>query len=221
MSAALAGDAAAAAAVVLAHGAGNDMDSGFMRVFHAGLADRGFLAVRFNFPYKEAGRKLPDPRPLLETCFRAVADFVRGGAAPGGLGRSGQQKIVLGGKSMGGRIASHLVASGYAADALLFLAYPLHPPGKPEQKRDAHLYGIGCPMLFLSGTRDAFSKPELLTPVVERIGPGVTLAWIEGGDHSYRVRGRPQKEVYTEALVTVTGWLNRIAECGMRSVPDP
>ncbi len=210
VSAALAGNASSSAAVVLGHGAGSGMDSDFMRVFHSGLAERGLLAVRFNFPYKEAGRKLPDRRPLLETCFRAAADFVCGAAAADGPGRPRRQKIVLGGKSMGGRIASHLVASGYAADALLFLGYPLHPPGKTGQLRDAHLYGIGCPMLFLSGTRDAFAQPELLAPVVERIGPGATLAWIEGGDHSYRVRGRPQKEVYIEALDTIAGWLNRV-----------
>ena len=108
---------------------------------------------------------------------------------------------------MGGRIASHLVASGYPADALVFLGYPLHPPGKPDLMRDQHLYGIGCPMLFLSGTRDAFATPRLLEPVVERIGQGATLKWIEGADHSYRVRGRSQKEVHAEALDTVGQWL--------------
>lgn len=175
-----------------------------MRLFHTALAERGFLAVRFNFPYMEAGRKLPDRRPALEACYRAVADFMRVRLQPQG---AAQQRLVLGGKSMGGRIASHLVASGYAADALLFLGYPLHPPGKPQQMRDQHLYGIRSPMLFLSGTRDAFAQPELLEPVVERIGKQATLVWVENGDHSLRVRGRPQQQVYAEALDTIAGWV--------------
>lgn len=180
------------------------MDSDFMRLFHAGLAERGFLTLRFNFPYMEARRRLPDQRPVLESCYRAVADFVRERqqAEP-----PERPRLALGGKSMGGRIASHLVASGYAADALVFLGYPLHPPGKPEQMRDRHLYGIRCPMLFLSGTRDAFAHRELLAPVVERIGKQATLVWIEDGDHSFRVRGRPQKQVYTESLDTIADWL--------------
>ena len=157
VSAALAGEPASPTLVVLAHGAGGDMNSEFMRVFHAGLAERGCLTMRFNFPYKEARRKLPDRRPMLETCYGAAADFARGQSK---LPAPRQPKIVLGGKSMGGRIASHLVAAGYPADALVFLGYPLHPPGKPQQIRDQHLYAIRCPMLFLSGTRDAFARRE-------------------------------------------------------------
>ena len=212
VSAALAGEPTSSTIVVLAHGAGSGMDSESMRVFHAGLAARGCLAVRFNFPYKEARRKLPDRRPLLETCYRAAADFARGQSK---LPAPRQPKIVLGGKSMGGRIASHLVAAGYPAHALVFLGYPLHPPAKPQQIRDQHLYSIRRPMLFLSGTRDVFARRDLLAPVVERLsssGPGcrATLAWIEDGDHSFRVRGRPQMQVYTEALDTIVGWLTQV-----------
>lgn len=207
VSAVLAGDPAAPAAILLAHGAGNNMDSGFMRLFQAGLVERGFFAARFNFPYMEARRKLPDQRPVLETCYRGVADFVRAQLSP----RSHTPpRLVLGGKSMGGRIASHLAASSYDAAALVFLGYPLHPPGKPEKMRDQHLYGIRCPMLFLSGTRDNFAERELLAPVVERIGPQATLVWIEGGDHSFRVRGRPQGEIYAEALDTIADWVKRL-----------
>lgn len=198
MSASLAGDAPASCAVILAHGAGNGMDAPFLRAFQSGLAERGFLAVLFNFSYMEAGRRLPDPRPRLEACYQAVADFVRA--------RFPSRKLIVGGKSMGGRIASHLVAGGYPADALLFLGYPLHPPGKPEQLRDQHLYGIPRPMLFLSGTRDSFATPDLLASVVARIGPHATLHWIPGADHSLKVRGRPQNEVYAEALDVITGW---------------
>ena len=183
-----------------------------MQRFHAGLAGRGCLGVRFNFPYKEAGRNFPDPRPRLETCYRAVADFARQQSR---LPAPARPKIVLGGKSMGGRIASHLVAADYPAHGLVFLGYPLHPPGKPQQMRDQHLYAIRCPMLFLSGTRDAFARRELLAPVVERIasgGPGchATLAWIEDGDHSFRVRGRPQEQVYGQALDTIAAWIDQV-----------
>ncbi len=201
VSAALAGDPGSATAVLLAHGAGNDMDSEFLRIFHAGLATRGFLCLRFNFLYKQAGRRVPDRRPLLEACYRAAANFVRQLPAPPG------RHLVLGGKSMGGRIASHLLASGDGASGL-FLGYPLHPPGKPDQLRDQHLYGLDCPLLFLSGTQDAFAQRNLLAAVVGRIGKNATLEWIEGGDHSFRVRGRPLKEVYAQALDTTARWLN-------------
>ncbi len=200
VSVAVSGDASAPVAVVLAHGAGNDMDSDFMRALHAGLAGRACLVFRFNFLYKEAGRKLPDARPLLEKCFRAVADFARG-RLPAGA------KLALGGKSMGGRIASHLAASGYPAGALIFFGYPLHPPGKPEQLRDRHLDDIRCPMLFLSGTRDPFATRDLLDLVVRRLGARATLHAIEGGDHSFRVKGRPQQEVNAEALDVAAQWL--------------
>ena len=201
----------AQASVVLGHGAGNDMDSGFMRDAFSGLVRRGCACLRFNFLYKETGRKIPDPRPKLEAAFRAAAGFAgdRLGSAP----------LILGGKSMGGRIASHVAATGLPAAGLLFFGYPLHPPGKPEALRDAHLYSIGCPMLFLSGTRDPFATPALLEGVVGRIGGAATLHWIEGGDHSLRVRGKPPRETLDSVLDTAVAWIERLpAQAGR---PEP
>lgn len=202
VSADLAGDSSSPLVVVLAHGAGQGMDSAFMRSFEEGLAGRGFQSARFNFPYMQRGRKLPDPAPVLETCWRAVAGAVRE--------HSGARKLVLGGKSMGGRIASQVVAGGYPAEGLVFLGYPLHPPGKPERLRDAHLDRIQCPMLFVSGTRDSFAGRALLERVVERLGARATLQWIEGGDHSFHVRGRGDSEVHAEALNWIVEWLERL-----------
>ncbi len=202
VSADLVGDDSSPVMVILAHGAGQGMDSPFMRSFEKGLAGRGFQSARFNFPYMQRARKLPDPAPVLETCWRAVADFLRQ--------RGGARKLAMGGKSMGGRIASQVVAGGYAADGLLFLGYPLHPAGRPERLRDAHLYGINCPMLFVSGTRDGFAERALLERLVDRIGDRATLKWIEGGDHSFHVRKRADDEVHAEALAVIVEWLGRL-----------
>lgn len=215
VSAALAGDRDSPYIVVLGHGAGQGMDSAFMRDFHAGIAERGALCVRFNFLYTENKRRVPDARPLLEKTFRAAADFAREQST------ASAAKLVLGGKSMGGRMASHLVASGYGADGLLFLGYPLHPPGKPEKLRDEHLYGIGCPMLFLSGTADPFAERELLQRVVERIGHSATLEWLDGGDHSLRVRGRRQEEVHAGLLDRIGEWLRTLANTSTAGGPRP
>ncbi|HYD49782.1 MAG TPA: alpha/beta family hydrolase, partial [Terriglobales bacterium] len=123
---------AAPVTVVLAHGAGNDMSNPLLVAVQAGLAKRGFAVLRFNFPYKERGRKLPDAAKVLEGSYRAVLAH---GRDTGWV----QGKLVIGGKSMGGRMASHLAGAGEAIDGLVFLGYPLHPAGKPERIRDAHL----------------------------------------------------------------------------------
>jgi predicted alpha/beta-hydrolase family hydrolase len=103
--------------------------------------------------------------------------------------RSGGQPLWAAGKSFGGRMASMAVAEGMSAAGLVYLGYPLHPPGKPEKLRDEHLYGLTLPMLFLQGTRDTFATPELLEAVAARIGPSATVQWCEGGDHSFAVAG--------------------------------
>ena len=150
------------------------------------LAERGVAVLRFNFPYMEAGRRAPDPQPRLEACYRAVADAVA----------DEFERPYLGGKSMGGRIASHIVADGFAAGGLVFLGYPLHPPGKPEKIRDEHLADVHAPMLFLQGTEDPFARWDLLEGVVKRLGTWAQLHRVDGGDHSFRVRGarRPDDE---------------------------
>ena len=168
----------ARSSLVLAHGAGHGMDTRLLVDIAEALAGRGVAVLRFNFPYMEAGRRGPDPQPRLEACYRAVADAVA----------EEFERPYLGGKSMGGRIASHVVVEGFSAAGLVFLGYPLHPPGKPERMRDAHLRRIEAPMLFLQGTRDPFATPELLHATVEGL-PSARFVEIEGGDHSFKVRG--------------------------------
>jgi predicted alpha/beta-hydrolase family hydrolase len=181
--------------LVLAHGAGGTMDTPSMVAYADAIAARGLGAVRFNFVYSETGKKSPDRTAVLESCVRGVADAVAERA----------DRILLGGRSMGGRIGSHLIAQGYPAAGLVFLAYPLHPPGKPENLRDAHLYQITAPMLFLQGTKDPFSKPDLLQRTIERL-PSATLHPIEGADHSHKVRGRAAVDVVTELVDATIEW---------------
>jgi hypothetical protein len=153
------------------------------------LAERGVAVLRFNFPYLEAGRRGPDPQPRLEACYRAVANAVA----------EEFERPYLGGKSMGGRIASHIVADGFPAAGLVFLGYPLHPPGQPERIRDAHLRRIDVPMLFLQGERDPFATPGLLYRTVADLSTA-NLVEVEGGDHSFKVKGRSTADV-TAGLV--------------------
>lgn len=172
--------------VVVAHGAGNDMTSDLLVGFCEGLADERVGSLRFNFAYKEAGRRAPDPLGSLRDVFTAAFEEA--------VRRSDGGPVLAGGKSLGGRIASLLVADGLPAAALVFLGYPLHPPGKPERLRDEHLDRIEVPMLFLEGTRDPFARWDLLERVCTRLGPVATLHAFEGADHSFRVRGRAEPD---------------------------
>ncbi|QOD05103.1 alpha/beta family hydrolase [Pseudarthrobacter sp. BIM B-2242] len=174
------------ATVVLAHGAGAGMQHPFMGGFTRGLNDDGVATLRFNFPYREAGRKFPDRPPAAIATWRAVMDEAVRQAEE----HADNGPIWAAGKSFGGRMASMAVAEGMDAAGLVYLGYPLHPPGKPEKLRDEHLYGLTLPMLFLQGSRDTFATRELLEGVVSRIGPSAVLQWIEGGDHSFSVAGR-------------------------------
>jgi len=189
------------AALILAHGAGYGMNTRLLVDIAEALSERRIAVLRFNFPYTEAGRRRPDPQPKLEACYRAVASAVA----------EEFERPFLGGKSMGGRIASHLVADGFPAAGLLFLGYPLHPPGQPERVRDAHLRRIEAPMLFLQGTRDAFATPDLLHRTIGSL-PGATLAETAGGDHSFKVRGRATAEVTPELVEAIAAFINREAQ---------
>jgi uncharacterized protein len=169
-------------AVIVAHGAGNDMNNPLLVSFCDHLAAAGYLAVRFNFPYKEHGRKAPDRQPILEDTWRQVLHFIKNETG------YSLKKVFVAGKSMGGRVASEMLAKGsLAADGIIFLGYPLHPAGDKEKLRDAHLYLIGHPMLFFAGTRDSLCDLNILKVILERLGPQAELEVIEGGDHSFNV----------------------------------
>ena len=170
------------AALVLAHGAGAGQLSPFMVRFAKGMAARAITTATFDFPYMAARRKVPDRAPVLEAAWReALAEARKAfGALP----------TVIGGKSMGGRIASHIAAHGSeGVDGLVFLGYPLHPPGKPEQPRDAHLPSIRERMLFVQGTRDAFGTSAEIAALLPRL-QNATLHEVPGGDHSFKVPGK-------------------------------
>jgi predicted alpha/beta-hydrolase family hydrolase len=184
------------------------MDHPFLAGFCRAMADEGIAAARFNFHYMNAGRRSPDPEAALRAAWNEAFDGVT--AMARGL------PVLAGGKSLGGRIASMCVADGMQAAGLVFLGYPLHPPGKPDRLRADHLSRIEVPMLFLQGTRDPFAKPELLEKVIEKLGGRATLERVEGGDHSFRVRGTKADDRDIGALLAgiAAPFVRRVAEGG-------
>ena len=197
-----------AGTVVVAHGAGAGMEHPFLRGFTDGLNALGLATLRFNFPYREAGRRFPDRPPLAIATWRAVMGTAAEQAAA--AGDSGP--LWACGKSFGGRMASMAVAEGMPAAGLIYLGYPLHPPGKPDKLRDGHLYGMTTPMLFLQGTRDTFATQPLLEDVVARIGSTAVLQWVDGGDHSFAVAGakRPADEIGASLAAPVAGFISSL-----------
>jgi predicted alpha/beta-hydrolase family hydrolase len=188
--------------VALGHGAGGDRNTPLLVRVASALAASGRGALLYNFPYTDAGRRVPDSPEVVEMTAGAVADHARGPL--------GARRVVLGGKSMGGRIASQAVAKGAAADALVFLGYPLHPPGRTQTRRDRHLPKIAVPMLFIQGTRDAFARWDLLENLIGRLGETATLHRIDDGDHSFRVpkrTGRTAADVEAEVIQVTVDWL--------------
>lgn len=188
--------------LVLAHGAGAGMSHPFMKDAAAGFAARGLVTVRFNFAYMEAGRKAPDRQPALEATYEAVVAYA--------VAELGPPALFLGGKSLGGRIASYLPGRGVACDGIVFFGYPLHPPGRPDRIRDQHLYELMTPTLFVQGTRDPFCPLPLLEEVRKKMKAPTSLAVVEDGDHSLRVRkasGRSTEEALAEAMDAVVQWL--------------
>jgi predicted alpha/beta-hydrolase family hydrolase len=195
--------------LILAHGAGAGMDLPFMAHFAAGLGRHGIRVMRFNFLYSEQGRKAPDRGPVLEETYRRIAGYAQTDLGP--------KRLFLGGKSMGGRIASQIAAGDVAfpAAGLVFLGYPLHPPGRPERLRDAHLATVSAPMLFVEGTRDPFCPLETLRRVLERVAAPSTVVVVEDGDHSFKVRkssGRTAEEALDEAIASVASWITGLGE---------
>ena len=195
--------------LILAHGAGAGQASGFMVRFASALAARGIDTVTFNFLYTEQGRRVPDRNDKLEACYRKVIEAVQRGVLGGKPG-----KLIIGGKSMGGRIASQVAAvDGGGIDGLVLLGYPLHPPGQPDKLRTKHLPGITAPMLFIQGSRDTFGTPEELQPHIRQVKAPVDVFVVEGGDHSFKVPkglGLSQDQVYETVLDEIERWLRRL-----------
>ncbi|HJU23783.1 MAG TPA: alpha/beta family hydrolase [Casimicrobiaceae bacterium] len=190
-------------AVVLAHGAGGRMDDRGMLALASLYRSRGLHVVRFNFPYTEKGSRRPDPMPVLKSCIASVAERIRA--------ESSVTELILGGRSMGGRAASMLVADGFVCDGLLLLAYPLHPAGKPDQLRDAHLPSITVPTLCLNGTRDTLCRRDLMDAVVQRLSSNWRMHWLEEADHGFHVRkssGRTDDDVLREIGDQTERWLH-------------
>ena len=174
--------------VVLGHGAGGNRRNPMLLALADTLAGSGRAALLYNFPYSEVGSRIPNPPAILEATTRAAALLA--------LEASGARLIVHGGRSMGGRIASQVVATGERANGLAFLGYPLHPPGKPERRREAHLPRVAAPMLFIQGTRDTFAREDLLEALIRRLGPRAKLHRVAHADHSFKVlksSGRTEK----------------------------
>jgi uncharacterized protein len=192
------------ACFVCAHGAGGNMnDRGILQTANA-LRSRGLDVVRFNFLYKEKKSGRPDPMPRLKECITAVVSRVRDEIKP--------TTLIIGGRSMGGRAASMLAADGFECDGLLLLAYPLHPPGKPDQLRDAHLPAIKVPVICFNGTRDPFCTPALMEAVLERVKTRWEMHWIEGADHSFHVlksSGKTDAQILGEIGDETQAWVSR------------
>ncbi len=222
--------------IILGHGAGANQLSGFMRMVAGGLAARGFDVLTFNFLYSERGRRLPfdvltfnflysergrrlpDAKPKLESCYLAVIEAALKHKKLKG------NRLVIGGKSMGGRIASQVAAAlsdprsdiskqasrSIEIDGLVFLGYPLHPPGRPEKLRAEHLKDIRAPMLFVQGARDAFGAPDEIRTVMKQQRFKGEIFPIESGDHSFKVpksSSVPQQQVYELAMDEIANWL--------------
>jgi hypothetical protein len=195
--------------LVLGHGAGAGQQSAFMVAFARALSALDVTVVTFNFPYIERGRRIPDRAPVLESCFHAVIDAVRADVAPA------PGALFIGGKSMGGRIATQVAAADPALeiDGLVLLGYPLHPPGRPTERRDKHLPSVRRPMLFIQGTRDAFGTPGELEPVLLNIRPTPIVHIVDGGDHSFKVTRRDadaQLAVYAEVQRIIVSWMEAL-----------
>jgi len=194
--------------IVLAHGAGADMNHPFMTFFHDALARAGWLSVKFNFPYKELGRKAPDPAPRLEDAFERVLDHVRANLRPG------PGRLFAGGKSMGGRIAANVAAKGTDAEekdlaGLVFLGYPLHAPKRHDRLRADNLMKIAAPMLFVEGTNDPFCRMDLLAEVLKQVKAPTRTHLIEGGNHDFRVPkrlGREAEDIWQEVVEAICRW---------------
>ena len=182
----------ARALYVCAHGAGGHMRDRAMEAMAPRLRALGLDLVRFDFPYRTRGGRRPDPMPLLQESFGEAVEEIRRTHAP--------RRLILGGRSMGGRVATMLAAQGFACDALLLFAYPLHPDGKPEKLRAAHLPAIRVPVLCINGTRDRLCRRDLMDAVVQTVTVPWRMHWIEGAGHSCHDVPQGQIQEWLDAL---------------------
>lgn len=192
--------------LILAHGAGGHMEQKNVEWLACLARSCGLRVVRFNFLYRTQGKPIPDRMPVLMDTYKAVMASVRERLKPA--------KLIIGGHSMGGRVASMLASEGPVADGLLLFSYPLHPPGKQNKPRDAHLYFIRIPVLQFSGTEDEFCERRLMETVHGRLNPRLyTLHWIEGAGHSYslsKASGRKRPEMEEEIVGAMEEWVGRV-----------
>jgi uncharacterized protein len=197
-----------AVGVIIAHGAGNDMQEPLIVRVCEELADAGYVTLRFNFVYREKGHKTPDSQAKLETTWKSVHSFFTQ-SLPYKF-----QRVIVGGKSMGGRVASQMVAAGkLTTHGLILLGYPLHSPGKKDTLRDSHLYEINIPILFFAGTRDTLSDLFLLKGVLNKLKASWDLMVIDGGDHSFRLpssTNTAQEDVYSNVAKKSKVWVESL-----------
>jgi predicted alpha/beta-hydrolase family hydrolase len=196
--------------VIIAHGAANDMNNSLIVAVAESLAGAGYITLRFNFPYKERGEKSPDTESTLVDTWQGAVTYLLNNE------RFPVDRIVAAGKSLGGRIASQMVAGGQmAVEALIFLGYPLHAPGRTDQLRDSHLYAIKKRMLFFAGTRDPLCNLEKLREVLHRLPGPYDLEIVDGGDHSFKLpklSSRSEELVYRHIGETCLQWLDRMTK---------
>lgn len=196
------GPAPAGVTIALAHGAGAPMDSPFLNFFASGLAQQGYRVARFEFPYMAArrqsgGRRPPDRLNVLLDCWQSVID------------RLGPHRLVIGGKSLGGRMAS-MVADRNGVRGLLCLGYPFHPTGRPDTLRIEHLRQMQTPALILQGARDPFGKQADVAGYP--LSPAIRLHWLADGDHNFTPRvasGRTERQNWQEGLEIIGGFLQQ------------
>ncbi len=194
-------------AVIMAHGLANDMHNPMLAFLAQGLAGAGYLAMRFNFPYREKGESGPESLQSLYAAWESACRFLSAHE------QYRPKRMVGAGKSLGGRIVSQMAAEGLLpVERLVFLGYPLHAPGKTDKLRDAHLYRIGMPMLFFSGTRDEFCDMELFRSILARLEAPWELEVVPDGDHSFNMPESVSvgpEEVYGRMLGRLIEWLRK------------
>jgi hypothetical protein len=196
------------AALILAHGAGAGQKHPFMTTLARALSERGLDIVTFDFLYMEQRRRVPDRLPQLIERYREAIAEARENLT------SARERLFIGGKSMGGRAATHVAAEDATLQlaGVVLLGYPLHLPGRLDRLRDAHLPDVKRPMLFVQGTRDTFGTPDELRPVLARLTPPPALHVVEGGDHSFKVGAKQavsQLAVYQEIQATIVDWIEK------------